>query len=262
MAALHPFPSGHDLAGKSANSLTVLKQVLPILEHVWRHCLNATGTILLIEDEDEIADLLRLYFEREGFRLVHAPSGERGLDRIEHGDVRVALLDIGLPGIDGIEVCRRIRSKSDIPVIMLTARDSEIDKIVGLEIGADDYVTKPFSPRELVARVKAVLRRSEERPVELQTVEVAGFSIDSGRRQVTTPAGQVIRPTAREFDLLWYLAAHRGLVLSRAQILEAVWGYDYFGETRTVDVHVRQLRKKLNDVPIETVWGVGYRMGE
>ena len=222
--------------------------------------MGASGTVLLIEDEEEIAELLRLYFEREGFRLVHRSTGEQGLERLRQGDVRAALLDIGLPGIDGIEVCRRIRTDSDIPVIMLTARDSEVDKIVGLEIGADDYVTKPFSPRELVARVKAVLRRSEDRPVAVQSVEVAGFVIDSGRRQITTPAGEVVRPTAREFDLLWYLASHRGLVLSRNQILEAVWGYDYFGETRTVDVHVRQLRKKLDGIPIETVWGVGYRI--
>jgi DNA-binding response OmpR family regulator len=223
---------------------------------------TASGTILLIEDEDDIADLLRLYFEREGFRFVHTPTGEQGLERTGRGDVRVVLLDVGLPGIDGIEVCRRLRAKSDVPILMLTARDSEIDKIVGLEIGADDYVTKPFSPRELVARVKAVLRRSEERPAQVQTKEVAGFAIDSGRRQVTLPGGEVIRPTAREFDLLWYLADNEGLVLSRRQLLEAVWGYDYIGETRTVDVHIRQLRKKLPDVPIETVWGVGYRMGD
>jgi DNA-binding response OmpR family regulator len=223
--------------------------------------LATNGTVLLIEDEQEIADLLRLYFERDGYRLVHATSGEDGLHRLERGDIRAALLDIGLPGMDGIEVCRRIRGDSDIPIIMLTARDSEVDKIVGLEIGADDYVTKPFSPRELVARVKAVLRRSEERPIAVQTTEIAGFVIDSGRRQVDCPTGGTIRPTAREFDLLWYLARHAGLVLSRAQILEAVWGYDYFGETRTVDVHVRQLRKKLPDIPIETVWGVGYRIG-
>ncbi len=222
----------------------------------------AGGTILLIEDEEEIANLLRLYFEREGYRLVHAASGEAGLERAQQGDIRAALLDIGLPGIDGIEVCRRIRTKSDIPIIMLTARDSEIDKVVGLEIGADDYVTKPFSPRELVARVKAVLRRSEERPIAVQVTVVGGFTIDSGRRRVETPDGEVVAPTAREFDLLWHFASNPGIVLSRSQLLEAVWGYDYFGETRTVDVHVRQLRKKLPDIPIETVWGVGYRMGD
>jgi DNA-binding response OmpR family regulator len=221
---------------------------------------TAGGAILLIEDEEEIAELLRLYFEREGYRLVHAGTGELGLQRLDERDPRIVLLDIGLPGIDGIEVCRRIRARSDVPVIMLTARDSEIDKIVGLEIGADDYVTKPFSPRELVARVKAVLRRSEEGPASPRIIDVGGFVVDSGRRQVTVPGGEVVRPTAREFDLLWYLAEHRGLVLSRAQILEAVWGYDYFGETRTVDVHIRQLRKKLEAIPIETVWGVGYRL--
>jgi DNA-binding response OmpR family regulator len=145
---------------------------------------------------------------------------------------------------------------------MLTARDGEVDKVVGLEIGADDYVTKPFSPRELVARVRAVLRRSEEPARVPSTLEVAGFEIDSGRREVRLPSGEVVRPTAREFDLLWYLAENQGLVLSRPQILEAVWGYDYFGETRTVDVHIRQLRKKLDGLPIETAWGVGYRMGD
>jgi len=221
----------------------------------------ASGTILLIEDEQEIADLLSLYFEKEGFRLVHAESGETGLQRLAERSPRAVLLDVGLPGIDGMEVCRRIRSGSDVPVIMLTARDTEIDKIVGLEIGADDYVTKPFSPRELVARVKAVLRRSEERPSKPRDITVGDFTIDSGRRQVVMPDDAIVRPTAREFDLLWYLAENKGLVLSRSQILEAVWGYEYFGETRTVDVHIRQLRKKLPDIPIETVWGVGYRIG-
>jgi DNA-binding response OmpR family regulator len=219
-----------------------------------------SGTILLIEDEEEIADLLRMSFEREGFRLVHATTGEDGLDRLRERRPRVVLIDIGLPGMDGYEVCRRIRSASDLPVIMLTARDSEIDTVVGLEIGADDYVTKPFSTRELVARVKAVLRRSEERPSVPSIIEVGDFAIDSGRREVQLPTGETVRPTAREFDLLWYLAEHGGLVLSRGQILEAVWGYEYFGETRTVDVHVRQLRKKLDGIPIKTVWGVGYRM--
>ena len=172
------------------------------------------------------------------------------------------LLDLNLPDIDGVEVCRKIRANHEVPIIMLTARDTEIDKIIGLEMGADDYVTKPFSPRELVARVKAVLRRSEDPPsAQNKVIDVGGHLIDSGRREVRSPAGEVTRPTAREFELLWYLAENQGLVLSRAQILEAVWGYDYFGETRTVDVHIRQLRKKMEHIPIETVWGVGYRIG-
>ncbi|MCJ7724974.1 MAG: response regulator transcription factor [Acidimicrobiia bacterium] len=203
-----------------------------------------------------------MYFEQEGYRLIHASTGEAGLDAVRDRSPRAVLLDLGLPGIDGIEVCRRIRAVSDVPVIMLTARDAEVDKIVGLEIGADDYVTKPFSPRELVARVRAVLRRSEEAPRTVAVIEVAGWEIDNGRREVRPPQGDPVRPTAREFDLLWYLAENQGLVLSRSQILEAVWGYDYFGETRTVDVHVRQLRKKLDGIPVETVWGVGYRMAD
>lgn len=218
------------------------------------------GTVLLIEDEEDIADLLRMAFDREGLHLLHATSGEDGLGRLSDGDPRAVLLDVGLPGIDGFEVCRRIRKVSDVPVIMLTARDTEIDTIVGLEIGADDYVTKPFSVRELVARVKAVLRRSAETPPPRSLIDIGGFVIDGGRREVTSPNGETVRPTAREFDLLWYLAEHGGLALSRSQILEAVWGYDYFGETRTVDVHIRQLRKKLDGIPIETVWGVGYRI--
>jgi len=219
------------------------------------------GTVVLIEDDDDIADVVRVFFENEGFRLLHAVSGEDGIERIRERAPRAVLLDIGLPGVDGVEVCRRIRAFSEVPIIMLTARDAEVDKVVGLEMGADDYVTKPFSGRELVARVKAVLRRAEERPDTPPVIEVDDWAIDGGRREVRSPSQDTVRPTAREFDLLWYLAENQGLVLSRAQILEAVWGYDYFGETRTVDVHVRQLRKKLADIPIETVWGVGYRLG-
>lgn len=219
------------------------------------------GIVLLIEDEEEIAELLRLVFEKEGFRLLHADSGEGGLDILTQRAPRAVLLDLGLPGMDGTEVCRRIRAKSDVPIIMLTARDDEVDKVVGLEIGADDYVTKPFSPREVVARVKAVLRRAEQAPAPPASITIDDFEIDSGRRQVRTPAGDLIQPTAREFDLLWHLAHNRGMVMSRNQLLEAVWGYDYFGESRTVDVHVRQLRKKLEGIPIETVWGVGYKLG-
>lgn len=220
------------------------------------------GRVLLIEDEDSIAEMLRTLFERDGFRLVHAPDGETGLQWLQDRPPRIVLLDLNLGDMDGVEVCRRIRAQSDIPVIMLTARDSEVDKVVGLELGADDYITKPFSPRELLARVKAVLRRSEERVSAPKIIEAGGFEVDSGRRHVKLPTGEVIRPTAREFDLVWYLGEHAGMALSRAQILQAVWGYDYFGETRTVDVHIRQLRKKLPDIPIETVWGVGYRFGD
>ncbi len=218
------------------------------------------GTVLLIEDEDAIADMLRGFFERDGFRFLHAVTGEEAIARLRTRPVSVVLLDLNLPGIDGIDVCKAIRGFSSVPVIMLTARDEEVDKVVGLEVGADDYVTKPFSPRELLARVKAVLRRIEEPREVPKVIEVAGVEIDGGRREVRTPDGEVIRPTAREFDLLWYLAENRGLALSRAQILSAVWGYDYFGETRTVDVHVRQLRKKIPALPLETVWGVGYRL--
>lgn len=221
-----------------------------------------SGTVLLIEDEADIADLLRMYLEGEGFTFVHAVSGEDGIERFKSREPRLVLLDIGLPGIDGLEVCRRIRAESEVPIIMLTARDTEVDTVVGLELGADDYIAKPFSPRELTARVKAVLRRNQDRPKTVQTIEAGGFVIDAGRREVAIPDGSIVRPTAREFDLVWFLADHRGLVMSRRQILEQVWGYDYFGETRTVDVHIRQLRKKLPDIPIETVWGVGYRLGD
>ncbi len=217
------------------------------------------GVVLLIEDEESIAEMLRSVFEREGFRVAHSYTGQGGIDRIREAPPRVVLLDLNLPDMDGVEVCRKIRSTSDVPVIMLTARDTEIDKVVGLELGADDYITKPFSPRELVARIRSVLRRAEDKPVEVASVEVAAYTIDRARREVRW-GDQLVRPTAREFDLLWYLAENRGLALSRNQILQAVWGYDYFGETRTVDVHIRQLRKKVEGIPIETVWGVGYRL--
>lgn len=218
------------------------------------------GSVLLIEDDEDIAAMLRMHVEQEGFTLLHAPDGERGLSVVSERHPRAVLLDLGLPGMDGVEVARRIRSTTDVPILMITARDSETDTIIGLEVGADDYITKPFSPREVTARIQAVLRRAEERPQAAASRVVAGHTIDAGRRDVTTPGGEVVRPTAREFDLLWYLAENAGLALSRPQILEAVWGYDYFGETRTVDVHVRQLRKKLPEFPIVTVWGVGYRV--
>lgn len=219
-------------------------------------------TVLLVEDDEAIAEMLAQVFEKSGYRLRHCGSGEEAVIRIKTRPPSVVLLDIGLPGIDGLETCRQIRQISQLPIIMLTARDTEVDKVVGLEIGADDYVTKPFSPRELVARVKAVLRRSNEVVDSPMIVEVGDWVIDTGRHHVRHGDGESITPTAKEFELLRYLAENVGLVLSRSQLLEAVWGYDYFGETRTVDVHIRQLRKKLDGIPIETVWGVGYRLGD
>lgn len=223
---------------------------------------GTTRAVLLVEDDDAIADMLRGFFERDGYRFLHALTGEEAVERLRLRPVSAILLDLNLPGVDGIETCRRIREFTQTPVIMLTARDNEVDKVLGLEMGADDYVTKPFSPRELMARVKAVLRRSEEPPAKPRLIEIGEFEIDGGKRSVITPSGEVVEPTAKEFDLLWFLAEHVGLAMSRGQILEAVWGYEYFGETRTVDVHIRQLRKKIEGIPIETVWGVGYRLGE
>ncbi|HEU4320783.1 MAG TPA: response regulator transcription factor [Acidimicrobiia bacterium] len=222
---------------------------------------SSPRAVLLVEDDDAIADMLRTFFERDGYRFFHALTGEEAVERLRIRPVSAILLDLNLPGIDGVETCRRIREFSQTPVIMLTARDSEIDKVLGLEMGADDYVTKPFSPRELLARVKAVLRRSEEPPTRPRIIEVDEYEIDGGKRTVTTPAGEVVEPTAKEFDLLWFLAENAGFAMSRNQILGGVWGYEYFGETRTVDVHIRQLRKKIDGIPIETVWGVGYRLG-
>ncbi len=219
------------------------------------------AVILLIEDEEAIAEMLRGFFERDDYRFLHVATGEEGLERLRQRPVDVVLLDLTLPGMDGIDVCRKMRHISEVPVIMLTARDTEVDKVLGLEIGADDYVTKPFSPRELLARVKAILRRVEDRATRPKSIlGVGSFEVDTGRREIRTPTGDSIRPTAKEFDLLQYLAENLGLALTRSQILSSVWGYDYFGETRTVDVHVRQLRKKIPGLPLETVWGVGYRL--
>lgn len=217
------------------------------------------GSILLVEDEENIAGIVKVYLEREGYAVVHCVTGEEGLDAFSRSRPRLVLLDVGLPGIDGIEVCRRIRNQAHVPVIMLTARDSEVDKVLGLEIGADDYVTKPFSPRELLARVKAVLRRTETE-LEVESIEVSGYTIDRGRREVRHES-EVIDLTPKEFDLLWYLAENRRLVLTRDQIMDAVWEYGYYGESRTVDAHIRQIRKKLGDgFPVRTKWGVGYQL--
>lgn len=219
-------------------------------------------TVVLVEDDPHIADLVDLYLRQAGMRVYQATDGERGLELIRTRHPDLVLLDIGLPGtIDGIEVCRRLRAERRTPVIFLTARDDEVDRILGLELGADDYVTKPFSPRELVARVKAILRRVDAPRDDAPAVLVIGaVEVDLGRREARVD-GTPVGLATREFDLLAHLAEHKGLALSRQQLLDGVWGVGWVGDERTVDVHVRQLRKKLGpDLHLETVWGVGYRL--
>jgi DNA-binding response OmpR family regulator len=220
------------------------------------------GTIVVVEDDTNIADLVDLYLRREGFRVIQAGTGELGLAAIERERPRMVILDVGLPGgIDGLEVCRRVRAKQSLPVLMLTARDGEVDRILGLELGADDYVTKPFSPRELVARVKAILRRSDG-TIEPNEVLMAGrVEVDVVRREARVD-GEPVPLASKEFQLLQFLAERPGRALSRQQLLDGVWGAGWYGDDRTVDAHVRQLRKKLGDaLPLSTVWGMGYRLG-
>lgn len=224
---------------------------------------SESDVVVLVEDDPNIADLVELYLRRDGFRVYQATDGMRGLDLVRQRSPRLVLLDVGLPGdVDGLEVCRRLRADgSDVPIIMLTARDDEIDRVLGLELGADDYVTKPFSPRELVARVRAILRRADRPAPQASTVlEIGTVVIDAGRREVRVGVA-VVALAAREFDLLHFLAENRSLALSRRQLLDGVWGPDWVGDERTVDAHVRQLRRKLGDaLPLTTVWGVGYRL--
>jgi DNA-binding response OmpR family regulator len=218
------------------------------------------GTILVVDDEPNIADLVELYLRRDGYRVVKAARGEEVAAAVGNHRPRLVVLDVGLPDIDGLEVCRRLRQTSSIPVIFLTARDTEIDRVLGLELGADDYVTKPFSPPELVARVKAVLRRADGAATPPDVVQLGDLTIDSGRREVRISDEPVVF-TGKEFELLKFLADRAGLALSRQQILDGVWGYDWFGDARTVDVHIAQVRKKVaGHVRIDTVRGVGYRL--
>jgi DNA-binding response OmpR family regulator len=220
------------------------------------------GTIVVIEDDPHIADLVDMYLRREGFRVIQAASGETGLAAAGREQPRLVVLDVGLPGrLDGFEVCRRLRAAGPVPILMLTARGEEVDRVLGLELGADDYVTKPFSPRELAARVKAIIRRAEGPPPSRQVLTAGAVEVDAGRREARVGA-DIVALATREFDLLLFLAQNAGLALSRQQILDGVWGADWYGDERTVDVHVRQLRKKLGDaLPLTTVWGVGYRLG-
>jgi len=222
----------------------------------------AAPTILVVEDESSIASFVALYLKNAGYTVRTAASGGEALELAASEGPALIVLDLMLPDIDGIEVCKRIRQDSDVPILMLTARDEDVDKIIGLEVGADDYLTKPFNPRELVARIRSILRRAapERRERESETIQHGDLLVDAGRREVHV-GDQEIQLAPKEFDLLWELLDHRGLVLTRDQLLERVWGYTFAGDTRTVDVHVRQLRRKLGDAsPVVTVWGVGYKV--
>jgi DNA-binding response OmpR family regulator len=216
------------------------------------------GHVLLVEDEPSVGGLVRGYLVRDGWTVIWLRSGEEALVELERHPVRIVILDIGLPGIDGFEVCREMRKRSRVPILMLTARDEEPDRIVGLEVGADDYLTKPFSPRELVARMKAILRRSEPQPTQ-DLLELGDVTLNRETHDVTI-AGDPVELTAKEFDLLAYFLSNPGAVLSRDVLLDRVWGVSYPGGTRTVDVHVAQLRRKLGRPElIRTLRGSGYK---
>jgi DNA-binding response OmpR family regulator len=223
--------------------------------------------VVVVEDDPAIAGLLDMYLRKEGFRPLTARTGERALQLVAQHDPVMAVLDVGLPDIDGFELCRRLRAMdggaSDLPVLFLTARDDEVDRIAGFDVGGDDYVVKPFSPRELVARVRAILRRGAPAPSGAPAVIEVGASVDVDlARRVALVRGEAVALATREFDLLAHLARNQGVALTRRQLLDAVWGEDWDGDERTVDVHVAQLRKKLgDDLPLATVWGVGYRLG-
>lgn len=224
--------------------------------------------ILVVDDEKPIADILQFNLKKEGFDVICAYDGNEALKKVEEIQPDLILLDIMLPQRDGMEVCREVRKKYEIPIIMLTAKDSEIDKVLGLELGADDYVTKPFSTRELIARVKANLRRHQQVTAVMDTeVETNEISIGSltihPDAYVVSKRGETIELTHREFELLHYLAKHIGQVMTREHLLQTVWGYDYYGDVRTVDVTVRRLREKIEDSPSNPTWivtrrGVGY----
>jgi DNA-binding response OmpR family regulator len=222
------------------------------------------ATVLVVDDEPIVREVVVRYLVREGHRTLEAADGDGAREAIERTDPDLVVLDVMLPGTDGLELCRWIRSKSGLPVIMLTARGDEADRIVGLELGADDYVTKPFSPRELAARVRSVLRRSAAVTAPAETLSFGDVVLERATREARK-GGNEIRLTAKEFDLLWFLASHPRRVFSRDQLMASVWGYTAALDTGTVTVHVRRLREKLEDVPsepchLQTVWGVGYRL--
>lgn len=219
--------------------------------------------ILVVDDEQNIRDLASIYLTKEGFQVECAVDGRDALSRFAQATPSLVVLDLMMPGLDGFAVCREIRREHDVPILMLTARSDDVDKIVGLELGADDYMTKPFNPREMVARVRAILRRAEGGKRPQTALAVGNLSLDRARREARID-DQLLTLRTKEFDLLAAFVENAGIVLTREQLLESVWGYDYAGETRTVDVHVQHLRAKLADahVAIETLRGVGYKLVE
>ena len=227
----------------------------------------AQSRVLVADDDDKIRELLELYLAKEGFAVEQAADGAEAILKAQQLKPDLIVLDIMMPVLDGMEVCRQVRKFSQVPVIMLTARTEDEDRIMGLELGADDYLVKPFNPRELVARVKAVLRRmahAGEEPVGKDAMLSFAQLTINRQEYVATSSGHTVQLTAKEMDLLWHLASHPGRVFSREQLLESIWGYEYFGDTRTVDTHIKRIRQKLevrDDSPwdIKTVWGVGYK---
>jgi DNA-binding response OmpR family regulator len=220
------------------------------------------STILVVDDEENIVQLARLYLNREGFRVEAAHDGAQALEKAKSLRPDLIILDLMMPEMDGLSVCKELRKTSNVPIIILTARGDDVDRVVGLELGADDYVTKPFNPRELVARVKAVLRRARQEAPSQPVLEADGLRLDTARREVTV-GGKPVTLRAKEFDLLTAFMRHSGIVLNRERLLQMVWGTDYYGDTRTIDVHVAWLREKLaraKRVKIQTVWGVGYKL--
>ena len=220
--------------------------------------------VLVVDDEEHIVELARLYLSREGYTVDSEGDGDKALARFAQLKPDLVVLDIMLPGTDGLTICREIRKLSQVPIIMLTARDEVTDKVVGLELGADDYLTKPFHPQELVARAKALLRRTKGEPDQVEIIRAGNLEVDLGRHEVRHGGARIqFRP--KEFDLLVLMARHPGRVYQRTELLDLVWGYDFPGYTRTVDVHIQQVREKLTaggvvNPSIETVWGVGYRL--
>jgi two-component system, OmpR family, response regulator ResD len=220
--------------------------------------------ILVVDDEEHIRELVRLYLEKDGYKVIMAGDGEEAVQKARAESPQLIVLDIMLPKLDGWDVCREVRKFSDTPIIMLTAKGEEFDKVLGLELGADDYLTKPFSPRELVARIKAILRRSapEEPARDESVIAIPGLVINQSSREVTVNSQEVML-TPKEFDLLWFLAKNTGKVFTREQLLTAIWGYDYYGDMRTVDTHIKRLREKVEKegqpYHVRTIWGVGYK---